>query len=100
MQRLLLAVALAAGVGGAFAAERPTAELYKRSCAVCHASGAAGAPRSGVPAQWEARLAKGDDVMLASVKQGLRAMPPKGMCFDCSDAEYLALVDYMAAPAK
>lgn len=100
MQRLLLAAGLAAAVGGVVAAERPTADLYKKSCAVCHASGAAGAPRTGVAAQWEARLAKGDDVMLASVKQGLRAMPPKGMCFDCSDAEFMALIRYMAQPAQ
>jgi cytochrome c5 len=30
----------------------------------------------------------------------MNAMPPKGMCFDCTDEEYQALIEYMAAPAE
>ncbi len=73
-------------------------ELYGKSCAVCHAAGAAGAPKTGVPAEWESRLAKGMDTLVASVENGLNAMPPKGMCFDCSAENYKALIEYMAKP--
>ena len=46
------------------------------------------------------RMAKGMEVLVASVNNGLNAMPPKGMCFDCTDADYTALIEYMAAPAQ
>ena len=36
----------------------------------------------------------------AICKNGLNAMPPKGMCFDCTDDEYKALIEYMAKPAS
>lgn len=100
MKRLVLSALVALVAGNAAATDRPTAELYRKSCAVCHASGAAGAPRTGVAAHWEGRLSKGDKALLASVVQGQRAMPPKGMCFDCTDTEFLALIHFMAAPAQ
>jgi cytochrome c5 len=69
---------------------------YGKSCAVCHAAGAAGAPKTGAVEEWEPRLAKGMDTLVQSVQNGLNAMPPKGMCFDCSPAQYEALIEYMA----
>ena len=30
----------------------------------------------------------------------LDAMPPMGMCFDCSDEEYQELITYMSSPAE
>jgi cytochrome c5 len=45
-------------------------------------------------------MAKGMDAMVLSVSNGLNAMPPKGMCYDCSADEYMALIEYMAAPAQ
>ena len=45
-------------------------------------------------------MAKGMEVLVASVNNGLNAMPPKGMCFDCTDDDYTALIEYMAAPAQ
>jgi cytochrome c5 len=35
-------------------------------------------------------------VLLQHVKNGIRAMPPKGMCMDCTDADYKALIKYMS----
>ena len=78
----------------------PDMEKYNKSCAVCHATGAANAPKTGDAAAWEARLAKGMDALVASVSTGMNAMPPKGMCFDCSDEDYKALIEYMAKPAQ
>ena len=94
----LLAVILALTAASAFA--QPDMAKYDKSCKVCHATGAAGAPMTGDAAAWAPRLAKGMDALLASVHNGLNAMPPKGMCFDCTDADYTALIEYMRAPAK
>ena len=78
----------------------PDMDKYNKSCAVCHATGAANAPKTGDAAAWEPRLAKGMDALVASVSAGMNAMPPKGICFDCSDEDYKALIEYMAKPAE
>lgn len=94
----ILTVALLLCATGVYAA--PDMDKYNRSCAVCHASGAAGAPKTGDVAAWEPRLAKGTDVLVQSVANGLNAMPPKGMCYDCSDEDYKAMIDYMVKAAE
>ena len=78
----------------------PNMEKYNKSCVVCHAAGVANAPKTGDPAGWEPRLAKGMDVLVKSVETGLNAMPPKGMCFDCTTDEVKALIEFMAQPAQ
>jgi cytochrome c5 len=40
------------------------------------------------------------DVLVAAVTAGLNAMPPKGMCYDCSADDYKALIEFMSKPAK
>ena len=94
----LLAAALALSAATAFA--QPDMAKYDKSCKVCHATGAAGAPKTGDVAAWEPRMAKGMETLLASINKGLNAMPPKGMCFDCSDEDYTALIVYMSEPAQ
>jgi cytochrome c5 len=84
----------------AFATEQSVIDHYNRSCISCHASGAAKAPRSFVPADWAPRLSKGSDQLVLSVKKGLNAMPPKGMCYDCTDEDFKALIEYMSAARK
>ncbi len=93
-----IVVALAMSATGAIA--EPDMNKYNKSCSVCHATGAANAPKTGDAAAWEPRMAKGMDVLVQSVQNGLNAMPPKGMCYDCSDEDYKALIEYMAAPAE
>ena len=95
----ILAVTLTLFAAGAFAQDDIMAK-YDKSCKVCHATGAAGAPKTGDAAAWAPRMEKGMDTLVASVTNGLNAMPPKGMCFDCSDADYQALIEYMAKPAE
>ncbi len=97
MRQMLAGVALVALSPMLFATEPAVIDRYNKSCAICHGSGVANAPRFGDAAQWQPRLAKGMDVLVASVRNGLNAMPPKGMCMDCSDADYTALIDYMVA---
>lgn len=72
------------------------ARTYTQSCAACHNSGAAGAPRMGNSADWTARLEKGMDVLVEHTINGFNnIMPPKGMCFTCSDDELRAIVQYI-----
>lgn len=79
----------------AYATDQAVIDRYNKSCVACHASGAAGAPITGNAAQWAPRIEKGMDVMVANVEKGMNAMPPKGMCYDCSADDYKALVEYM-----
>ncbi len=69
--------------------------VYDQFCFACHLSGVGGAPLLGDAAQWEPRIAKGIDVLMASTINGLNAMPAKGTCMNCSDEELQAAVDYM-----
>lgn len=99
MKKVFFAALLAAGATNGVFAE-PNMDKYNKSCAVCHAAGVAGAPKTGNSEAWAPRLEKGMDALVASVKNGLNAMPPKGMCFDCSDEEYMELINYMSKPAE
>jgi cytochrome c5 len=83
---------------GSLAMGQDVQERYEKSCIICHANGAAGAPKTGDVKAWEPRLAKGMEALVKSVEEGLKAMPPRGMCFDCSSEEYKALILLMAAP--
>lgn len=96
--KTLLVTVLTLFTVSAFA--QPDMAKYDKSCKVCHATGAAGAPKTGDAEAWAPHLAKGMDTMMNSVHNGLNAMPPKGMCFDCSDEDYKALIEYMSTPAK
>lgn len=70
---------------------------YQMSCFACHGSGAAGAPMLGDAEAWAARMEKGMDTVMVNVISGVNAMPPKGMCMDCSDENLRSLVDYMVS---
>lgn len=92
----------AAAEGGEAAAEEAPAaaagrggeEVYKASCSVCHAAGVAGAPVLGNEEQWAPRIEKGLDANVASVINGLGAMPPRGGS-NATDEELQATVIYM-----
>lgn len=72
------------------------AATYNKTCANCHDAGVADAPKLGDAEEWEKRLEKGMDTLYASAIEGMPpAMPAKGTCFNCSDEELKALVDYM-----
>jgi cytochrome c5 len=97
MKKLCAVVAMCCSAG-AFAA--PVPAKYQQSCFACHSTGVPSAPQTGDVAAWQPRLERGMDALVGSVKTGLNAMPPTGMCRDCSDEEYQALIEYMAAPAE
>ena len=70
-------------------------KIYQSSCQACHVAGVAGAPKLGDKEAWAPRIAKGNDAMFLSVKNGLKAMPPKGTCMSCSEDELRAAMEYM-----
>lgn len=75
-------------------------EVYNSKCMTCHTTGAAGAPMLGKPEQWTARLEQGMDTLYTNAIKGIRGMPAKGLCMDCSDDEIKATVDYMVENSK
>lgn len=92
---ILAAIFCVSATSAGHAAEQAIVDKYNKSCKICHASGAAGAPITGNSAQWASRMEKGLDALVVSVDKGLNAMPPKGMCFDCTNEDFKALIDYM-----
>ena len=72
-------------------------QKYMASCFACHSTGAAGAPKvgDGMAVEWEPRLEKGLDAVVANTVNGLNTMPAKGLCFDCTDDDLRAIVQYM-----
>lgn len=106
----------------AFAASEPRSgeEIFKQACATCHATQFPNAPQAHDVAAWQHKYAisqaqakqidpslsgkdleaKTDDVLVSKVKNGNKAMPPKGLCNDCTDQEYLNAIKFMMAPAN
>ncbi|WP_263146360.1 c-type cytochrome [Pseudomonas sp. RIT-PI-AD] len=95
MKRMLLAASCAALANGVAAAQDPEA-VFHRACGACHDGQLPTAPRKGDEAAWSARMPKGLDALVLSVTNGLAAMPPRGMCTDCTAEDYQAVIRWMA----
>jgi cytochrome c5 len=78
------------------AADPGVQRLYDQTCKSCHSVPGTGAPQTGDRAAWEPRVARGMDTLLNNTIGGLRGMPPLGSCGDCSEADFTALIRYMA----
>lgn len=77
------------------------AAIYERSCKTCHSAINTNAPLTGHAEAWRARIAaKGEAALLASVQNGLNAMPAKGLCPDCTDEQFKALTVFMSTEGK
>jgi cytochrome c5 len=77
-------------------ADAELAAIYNRSCRSCHAQGAAKAPLTGDVEAWSTRMDQGMEVMLDHAIIGYGGMPPMGMCFDCSETDFIALIEFMS----
>ena len=89
-----------AAAAGAGATARSGEDVVKAVCGMCHSTGAAGAPKTGDKAAWAPRIAQGMDVLVKNAMSGIRAMPPKGTCGACSDAEIKGAVEYLVSQSK
>jgi cytochrome c5 len=90
----------AAPVAAVASGPRSGADVYGTACIACHGTGAAGAPKLGVAADWAARIAQGEETLVSHAINGIRGMPPKGTCMTCSDEEIKLAVEYMVAGSK
>ena len=52
--------------------------VYAAACSACHATGVAGAPRTGDVAAWAPRFKQGFDLLVKHAVDGFKAMPAKG----------------------
>lgn len=95
MKKLLLAVSLVAVAASAQAAQDPEA-VFNKSCSACHNGQLPMAPKKGDKAAWEPRLAQGTDTLVKHVTEGFNAMPPRGMCMDCTAEDYKATIEWMS----
>ena len=84
-----------AAPGGASRTPRSGEDVAKSVCAVCHESGAAGAPKIGDKAGWAKPLAQGLDRLTRNAAGGIRAMPPRGGNPEVSDLEIVRAIVYM-----
>lgn len=74
--------------------------IYKKSCAFCHDSGVAGAPKVGDKAAWKERIDKGVDDLTETAIKGKGAMPPKGGNASLTDKQIEEAVEYMVEKSK
>ncbi|HEY0856685.1 MAG TPA: c-type cytochrome [Albitalea sp.] len=78
--------------------------VYNKTCAMCHAAGVAGAPKPGDKADWQPRIAQGNDVLYKHAIEGFTGskgqMPPKGGATALSDDEVKSGVDYMVGLSR
>jgi len=79
-------------------ADAQVASIYQRSCVSCHTAPASTAPLVGLVSAWEPRLKQGMPVLVQHAREGYKAMPAKGLCSDCSDADLQKLIEFMSAP--
>lgn len=79
-------------------------KVFGSTCAMCHASGAAGAPISGNKEDWAPRIATGIDTLHKHSIEGYTGekgmMPAKGGNASLSDEDVMAAVDYMVSQSQ
>jgi len=96
-----LGIAFLIAVGSA-TAQAKGVDVYKKSCAVCHDKGIAGAPVTGNKAAWAPRIKQGKQALYTIAIKGKpgTAMAAKGGNASLSDADVKAAVDYMIGKSK
>jgi cytochrome c5 len=83
-----------ASSGSGEMAQKSPEQLYQGACLACHASGVAGAPKTGDNAAWQARFGIGLDALVTSAINGKGAMPPKGGS-TYTDEQLRSVVEYI-----
>jgi cytochrome c5 len=82
-------------------ADDPGEKTYKQACALCHGTGAGGAPMLTDRSDWEPRIAQGKDVLYQHALEGFTGskgmMPSRGGNVSLSDEQVKAAVDYMTS---
>lgn len=78
--------------------------VYMNFCAACHASGIAGAPKTGDAAAWQPRIAKGEAAVISNAIKGFQGtsgfMPAKGGNSALTDEEVTSAVLFMLEQSR
>ncbi|MDZ7782861.1 MAG: PQQ-dependent sugar dehydrogenase [Halioglobus sp.] len=78
----------------------PGKKYYDLVCSGCHDSGASGSPVLGDYAAWKPIMDQPRALTRQRVLNGYNAMPERGLCYTCSDAGLMEMVDYMFMRAR
>ena len=73
--------------------------IYDSTCAACHGTGAAGAPKIGDKGAWSKRIAQGMNTLFDHAINGFKGMPPRGGSSKDDDA-IKAAVEHMVKNSK
>ncbi len=95
MKKMLIAASVFLLAANVQAAQDPEA-IYAKSCSMCHNGQLPQAPKKGDVAAWEPRLKQGMPTLVKHVTDGFNAMPPRGLCMDCTAEDYEAVIEYMS----
>lgn len=95
-EKVAAATAAASSAAAIAPSDPALAQIYDTSCKSCHTSPASGAPLSGNAEAWAPRIAQGKDTLLDHTINGFQGMPPMGMCIQCSEEEFQALIEFMS----
>jgi cytochrome c5 len=87
------------GAPAAAPGARAAADIVKNTCAACHQTGAANAPKIGDAAAWAPRIKAGVNALVQSVIKGKGAMPPKAGDPSLTESEIHNAVVLMANQA-
>jgi cytochrome c5 len=74
------------------------AQIVQHYCALCHAPNpqiSLGAPRMQVKQDWAVRMQAGLTQLLEHTTQGYQAMPARGGCLECTDAQLALAIQHM-----
>lgn len=93
---LLASLIALPGQSGAAELSARQSQLLANNCLQCHARAGVGAPRAGDAEAWKQYTAKGEPAMLVNAVQGTGGMPPLGYCSACTEADFRALIRFMA----
>jgi cytochrome c5 len=78
-------------------------KIYQHFCSNCHALKPLiplGAPRLRQKNDWVKRLKHGMPSLIKNTQEGLNAMPARGGCFECTDEQLLAAIEYLLPRQK
>lgn len=73
-------------------------EVFKNTCAACHATGVANAPKLEDQQRWASLRQKGFDTLIKNSINGYKAHPPRGGAYELSGDDIRDAVVYMSAP--
>ena len=95
MKKVVLLAFTLMSMGAVQAAQDPEA-VFNRACGMCHNGQLPQAPKKGDVAAWEPRLKQGMPTLVKHVTDGFNAMPPRGLCMDCTAEDYEAVIAWMS----